>query len=97
MRGHVRKRGGGTWTVVVELDRDTSSGKRRQLWRTVRGNKRDAETLLAQLIHQKEMGIEQGPARLRVGEYLENWLEPMPGQTSHQQRLLVIGHASGNT
>ena len=40
MQGHIRKRGKGSWTVVVDLGRDPASGKRRQLWRSVAGTKR---------------------------------------------------------
>ena len=31
MRGHIRRRGQ-KWAVVVELDRDPVSGRRRQKW-----------------------------------------------------------------
>jgi integrase len=75
MQGHVRRRGRDSWTVVVNLDRDPITGKRRQLWRSVKGTKREAEALLVQLLHQRDTGVEQLPGRLTVGEYLERWLE----------------------
>ena len=57
MAGHIRKRGRDSWTVVLDLGRDTATGQRRRLWRSVKGTKRDAEALLVQLLHQLDTGI----------------------------------------
>lgn len=76
MRGHIRKRSKDSWTVVVELPRDPETGKRRQKWVSVRGTKKDAEKVLAELItkvEQAEYGT--APARMTVGEYLDMWLD----------------------
>jgi hypothetical protein len=45
MQGHIRERCK-TWTVVVDLGHDPKTGKSRQLWRSVRGTKKEAEALL---------------------------------------------------
>jgi integrase len=70
----VRKRGKNSWAVVVDLGRDPGTGERRRLWRSVKGTKRDAEALLVQLLHERDLGIDERPARLTVGEFLERWL-----------------------
>lgn len=75
MLGHIRKRGKGSWTVVVDMGRDPTTGKRRQVWRSVRGSKREAQEFLVQLLHQRDTGIEQPPGKQTVGQYLEQWLE----------------------
>jgi integrase len=75
MAGHIRKRGSGSWTVVVDLGRDPVTGKRRQTWRTVRGTKRDAEALLVSLLHERDTGIDIQPGRVAAGQYLRRWLE----------------------
>jgi integrase len=75
MQGHIRKRGKGSWTVVVSLGRDPVTGKRRQVWRAVRGTKKDAEALLVQLLHQRDTGIDQPPGKITVALYLERWLQ----------------------
>lgn len=75
MPGHIKKRGQGSWTVVVEQGRDPTSGKRRQLWRTVQGTKKDAEAYLIQLLHERNGGIDVHPGRLTLGQYLERWLD----------------------
>lgn len=60
----------------MELPRDPETGKRRQKWVSVRGTKKDAEKVLAELItkvEQAEYGT--APARMTVGEYLDMWLD----------------------
>ena len=74
MRGHIRQRSKGSWTCIIELDRDPLTGRRRQTQRTIRGPKRDAELLLAQLISQGEFGIEAVPGRTTVEQFLKRWL-----------------------
>lgn len=74
MPGHIRKRGKNSWAVVVDLGQDAVTGKRRQLWRSVKGNKREAEALLVKLLHQRDTGIDAPPGKLTVGEYLKRWL-----------------------
>lgn len=74
MQGHIRKRGKDSWTVVVDLGNDPVTGKRRQLWRSVKGAKREAQALLVKLLHQRDSGTDQPLGKLTVGEYLERWL-----------------------
>ena len=42
MRGHIRKRGKRSWSIVIDIGRD-ANGRRRQKWHPVAGTKRDAE------------------------------------------------------
>lgn len=74
MRGHIRGRSKGSWQVVIELEPDGQTGRRRQLRRTIQGRKKDAELLLAQLISQHELGIDAGPGQVTVDEFLQRWL-----------------------
>ncbi|MCI0778033.1 MAG: site-specific integrase [Chloroflexi bacterium] len=74
MRGHLRQRSKGTWQCVIELDKDPLTGRRRQLRRTVRGGKREAEAILAQLISQKELGIDAPSGKATVAQFLQRWL-----------------------
>ncbi|WP_027717389.1 tyrosine-type recombinase/integrase [Desulfovirgula thermocuniculi] len=76
MRGHIRKRGKNSWTVVLPLPRDPETGKPRQKWVTVRGSRKDAEAVLAKLLAEAHAGgLGTAPAKLTLGEYLEKWLE----------------------
>ncbi len=74
MPGSIRKRGRSSWTVIVELGSDPATGKRRQLWRSVKGPKREAERLLVELLSERDSGVERPVGKLTVGAYLERWL-----------------------
>ena len=73
MKGHIRKRGKDSWSIVLDLGRD-ANGKRRQKWHTVRGTKRDAHRELARLLTEINTGCYVEPSRVRLSEYLERWL-----------------------
>ena len=75
MRGHIRKRGSSSWTVVVSLGRDPETGKRKQQWQGVKGTKKEAEKRLAELLHQLDTGTFMKPRKTTLGEYLETWLK----------------------
>src|SRR5437870_5000882 len=75
MSGSIERRGQDSWSVRFDAGRDPVTGKRRQVRRTVKGSKRDAQTLLTQLEHQRDMGIDQPPGKLTTGEYLKQWVE----------------------
>lgn len=72
MRGSVFKRGK-SWTVVISLPKGPD-GKRRQVWRTVQGTRKDAERERTRLLHEVNNGGFVEPAKLTVGELLDRWL-----------------------
>jgi len=74
MRGHIRKRGKDSYTIVVNLGTDRETGRRRQQWVTVRGTKKDAERRLSELLNQLDSGTFVKPRKITVGEYLQQWL-----------------------
>ena len=43
MRGSLRERRAGVWELIVQLPRDATSARARQLSRTVQGTKREAQ------------------------------------------------------
>lgn len=70
MKGHIRKRGKGSWAMVIELDK-APDGKHQQKWYTVRGKKKDAERELARLLNELETGEYVEPSNMTVAEFLE--------------------------
>jgi integrase len=50
------------------------TGKKKQLWRSVKGPKREAEALLTQLLHERDSGIDRPVGKLTIADYLERWL-----------------------
>ena len=68
-------RRGNTWRVHVYLGADARTGKQRYLTRTVRGTKRDAEKVRADLVAQAVHGKFGETAAGTVADVTERWLE----------------------
>jgi integrase len=75
MRGHIRKRGKNSYSIAISLGKDSTTGKYKQQWISVKGNKKDAEKRLAELLHQLDNGTFIKPGKTTLAEYLERWLE----------------------
>lgn len=73
MRGSVVKRGNG-YSIVVELERDPITGKRRQKWHSGFRTKRDAERALSDLVGSVHAGTYVEPTKQTLGEYIREWL-----------------------
>ena len=74
MKGYIRKRGKGSWSLWVDIERDLETGKRKQQTLTVRGSKKDAERELRVILTSIEAGTCIKPTKLTVAEYLQQWL-----------------------
>jgi integrase len=75
MRGNIRRRAQGSWTIQIYAGKDPATGKKRYVSRTVRGSKKDAENALAGLIRALETGLDLSASRLTVAAYFSRWLE----------------------
>ena len=75
MRGHIIKRYKGSYSIVLNLGHDPSSGKLKQQWVTVKGSRKDAEKRLSELLHQLDTDTFVKPGKTTVSEFLERWLE----------------------
>ena len=75
MKGHIRQRSKGTWSIVIDVGRDPKTGKRRQQWHTVKGTKKDAERELREKLRSLETGAYVKPQKISLGEYLEHWIQ----------------------
>lgn len=85
MRGSVVKRGDG-YTVVVELDRDPVTGKRRQKWHSGFRTKRDAERALSEMVASLHAGTYIEPTKQTLTEFTKEWLiaiEPTIRPSTH--------------
>jgi integrase len=80
MRGHVRKRGSG-WAIVVELDADPVSGRRRQKWVSGFRTKAIAERELRKRLRLIDEGEDAFPAEISVEAFvLDRWLPHLETQ-----------------
>jgi len=74
MRGHLTQRSNGSYSIVLDLGKDTVTGKRKQKWITIRGSKKEAEKELAKHINDFNTGSFVEPTKLTVGGFLNRWL-----------------------
>ena len=74
MRGHITKRGKNSYSIVLNLGQDPVTGKYRQQWVSIKGNKKDAEMKLSELLNQLDSGTFVKPSKVTVAEYLQEWL-----------------------
>src|SRR5215207_3932132 len=96
MRGSVTKRGD-SWTAVVDLPLDPTTGKRRQKRVTAR-TKKEVELEVAKLIGKAQTGFTDA-GKVTVGEFFEHWLETtaptLRPVTQRRYRDLVRLHIVG--
>lgn len=75
MRGSIIKRSENSYRIAVSLGRDPATGKYKQHFETVRGNKKEADKRLSEILRQLDTGSFVKPSKLTVAEYLEQWLK----------------------
>lgn len=74
MRGSVRQRRRGVWEVRIYLGRDSQTGQKRYLSRTVRGTKRDAEQVSRDLAKEHQATEpDESPEYITVAAWLDSW------------------------
>jgi integrase len=73
MRGSVVKRGN-IYSIVVELDRDPITNKRRQKWHSGFRTKRDAERALTEIVAAVHAGTYSEPTKQTFSEFVREWL-----------------------
>ncbi len=72
MRGHIRQRSPGSYTVWLELPR--VQGRRQQETFTFRGTRKEAEAKLAERISQIERGDYSAPEKMTFADVSARWL-----------------------
>lgn len=71
--GSIEPRGEGSWRITVEVG-PAENGKRTRHRETVKGNKRDAERRLREILSAAETGVYVAPSRKTTGQFLEEWV-----------------------
>ncbi len=75
MRGHITKRSEGSYSIVLDVGTNPTTGRRKQQRVTVRGTKKDAEKRLAELFHQLDTGTFTKPSKDTLSDFLSRWLQ----------------------
>lgn len=79
--GKIQQRGQNSWRVSVYVGRDPDTGKRRDIARTVRGTRKDAEQELLRL------RIDTGTSAAPAGTWVTGTRRPRPGSTRPRSML----------
>lgn len=80
MRGSIRQRGPNRWQVRVPVGRDAKTGRYRYVAREVKGGKRAAERVAAELVAEIEKGGLRYQGRHTVSELLDRWMAHIEAQ-----------------
>ncbi len=76
-RGHIRKRvykSGTTWQITIELGVD-ENGKRKRMFKSTYGTKKEAEKEMQQMLNELERGTFVEDTKITVATYLRNWIK----------------------
>jgi integrase len=73
MRGTIIKRGD-SFRIKVSLGKNSETGKYESYFETIKGNKKDAEKRLNEVINEHEKGTFTKPGKITLADYLEQWL-----------------------
>ena len=73
MRGTILKRAKASWTIIVDVGRD-SDGRRNQRWITVKGTRKEAERRLAEILNKVNNGLYIKPSQDTLGDFMGTWL-----------------------
>jgi len=82
MRGSIIQRSPGTYSIVLFLGKDPTTGKPRQKWHTFKGTKRQAELEAARLISALANETYTAPNKTTLKEFLVRWLAHAKSQVS---------------
>jgi integrase len=72
MKGHIQQRGKNSFRLKFDAGRDDRTGKRKTQFVTFRGNKRQAQTRLAELIAAVAQEKYVEPSKITVAEYVRD-------------------------
>src|SRR5688572_22341847 len=79
MRGSLKQRSKGSWSLILdlgyEIDAETGRQKRRQKWVTFRGTRQKAEKRLTELLTAADGGTFIDASQMTLGVWLTEWLE----------------------
>lgn len=97
MRGHITKRSKNSYSIVISLGKDPTTGKYKYQWVSIKGTKNDAEKRLAELLYQLDNGAFIKPSKVTLAEYLERWLREyawanLAPRTAEGYELIVRRH-----
>jgi integrase len=92
MRGHIVKRGKNSWGIVLGMGKDLATGKYKQRWVSFKGNKRDAEERLSELLHRLHHGDLVEPSKMTLEDFMLNRWLPSHAKNKNLAPRTVAGY-----
>ena len=86
-RGHITQRSPGSWSIVMSPGTDPVTGKRRRIWRTIKGTKRQAQAELTKLLAENDRGISPVAGNLKLSDWLAEWLGTIVKRRNRQRTV----------
>ncbi len=96
MKGAIVNRNG-NYSIVLNLEHDSETGKRKQQWIAVKGNKKEAERQLNEMVNQLQHGTFVKPSKMTIGNHIEQWLDTyvvpnLSPSTAETYRFIATKH-----
>jgi integrase len=97
MRGHLEKISKDSWTIVIEKGKNPLTKTRERIKKAVQGNKRTAEKVMNEMLHQLQTGTYVEPTNLTIGDYFRYWLDTycqpnLASSTLHSYKAQINNH-----
>ena len=75
MRGYIKQRAKGSWSISIYLGKDPITNKKKYKWYTVKGTKKEADRFLTEKLNEIEKGIFVDSKNMTLAEYMNYWFE----------------------
>jgi AAA+ ATPase superfamily predicted ATPase len=73
--GYIRKRGKNSWEITVNAGTDPVTGKRKRIYKNVKGTKTEAKKVMRKIEYKLEHGTYVEPSELTLKEFMDKWYE----------------------
>src|SRR5262249_9319145 len=95
MKGSLRERSPGHWAII--LDSRDAQGKRKRVWHSFQGTKREAQVRCAQLVAEAQGGGAVDPSKITLGEFLDrlerDWITLHTSARTAERYRDALAHA----
>src|ERR1035438_976019 len=95
MKGHLKERSPGHWSIVIDVP-DPITGKRRRKWHSFKGTKRQAQIESAHLISALQAGTYLEHSKTTLSQFLDRWLEHIKSQVTPKSHERYAGLVNQN-
>ena len=82
-KGHIKQRDKNTWQITIDTGQLNPNGKRKRVFKTVKGTRADADKMLREMLVQLDKG-QLSTSTLTVSEWMSVWLRDYVGPRRRQ-------------